>query len=144
VTVSVFEVIYDDGLVWEAEPSTKQDNVDSEPVLVRMPAHRYTEEALKKKLEGAVKMKLLVGKDGLVKNVMVLKGLPDGLNEQALEAAYNALFKPAVRGGLPIEYWVLCELDFKLSNTGRFERIWPFGGSFNPKSVMRTSSIYLF
>jgi TonB family protein len=112
--VSVFEVVFDDGLVWEAEPSIKQESVESEPVIVRMPGPRYTEDAIKNKIEGVVRMKLLVGKDGSVRAVRIIKGLTDGLSEQAIQAAYNALFKPAMRGNSSVEYSVLCELDFTI------------------------------
>jgi len=55
-----------------------------------------------------------VGADGDVKQVRVVRGLPDGLTEQAIEAARQAKFKPAVKDGKPVPYWVLIQMGFNL------------------------------
>ena len=52
--------------------------------------------------------------DGDVRRVKVVSGLPDGLTEQAIEAARQAKFKPAMVDGKPVLYWVLLEMEFKI------------------------------
>jgi protein TonB len=86
--------------------SSSQPAVDSRPVLLNNPRPLYTEEARVRKVQGVVKVRLLVGADGSVKEVVVKSGLPNGLTEQAIRAAYQMRFTPAIRGGVPVSYWL--------------------------------------
>jgi TonB family protein len=113
-TVRVLEVVFDDGTVWEAEPSIKQPKVELEPIVIQMPAPRYTEEALQRQLEGRLRMHLLVGTDGKVKSVRVVSGLGYGLDEQGISVAYSTTFTPAVREGASVQYWVVYQIDFRI------------------------------
>lgn len=88
--------------------------VDEKPVRLRAPTPRYTEAARANKIQGSVTLRVLVGADGDVKQVKVVTGLPDGLTEQAVEAARQAKFKPAVKDGKPVPYWVLIQMEFNL------------------------------
>ena len=74
----------------------------------------YTEEARKNKITGVVLARLLVGADGSVKQVRIARGLPDGLNEEAIRAAYQIRFKPAMKGGQPVAFWQMVEIEFNL------------------------------
>jgi len=74
----------------------------------------YTEEARKNNIQGIVTLRVLVGADGAVKRVMITRGLPDGLDERAIAAAYQARFKPAMKDGQPVEYWVGLQMEFNL------------------------------
>ena len=58
--------------------------------------------------------RVLVGADGDVKQVKVVRGLPDGLTEQAIEAARQAKFKPAMKDGKPVPYWVVIQMEFNI------------------------------
>ena len=88
--------------------------VDQKPVRLRAPTPRYTEAARANKIQGTVTMRVLVGADGEVKQVRVVRGLPHGLTEQAIEAARQAKFKPAMKDGKPVPHWVLIEMDFNI------------------------------
>jgi protein TonB len=66
----------------------------------------YTEEARVSKVQGVVRVRLLVGADGRVKEVVVKSGLPHGLTEQAILAAHQMRFTPAIKGGVPVSYWL--------------------------------------
>lgn len=89
-------------------------NVDEKPVRLRAPTPRYTEAARANKIRGTVTMRVWVGADGDVKQVKVVRGLPDGLTEQAIEAARQAKFKPAMKDGKPVPYWVLLQMEFNI------------------------------
>jgi periplasmic protein TonB len=89
-------------------------SVDTKPVALNSPQPRYTEEARKNKIQGNVSARVLVGSDGQVKQVKVTRGLPDGLDEQAIQAAYQLRFKPAMKSGQPVAYWVLVQIEFNL------------------------------
>ena len=88
--------------------------VDMKPVMLNRPRPNYTEEARKNKIQGVVVARLLVGADGSVKQVKIARGLADGLNEEAIRAAYQIRFKPAMKGGQPVSYWQAIEIEFNL------------------------------
>ena len=50
--------------------------------------------------------------DGHVKNILVVKGLPDGLTEKAVQAARQIKFTPAVKDGRPVSQFVILEYNF--------------------------------
>jgi TonB family protein len=88
--------------------------VDMRPIPLNKPRPNYTEEARKNKITGVVLARLLVGADGSVKQVRIARGLPDGLNEEAIRAAYQIRFKPAMKGGQPVAFWQMVEIEFNL------------------------------
>jgi len=61
-----------------------------------------------------VNLYILVGEDGEVKDARITKGLPDGLNEQALAAAKQMRFKPASRNGKAVSYWLPIAVEFHM------------------------------
>ena len=89
-------------------------SVDQQPVLLNNPQPRYTEEARKNKIQGTVLVRVLIGTDGAVKRVVVVRPLPDGLDEQAIQAAYQLRFKPAMKSGQPVSFWKPVAIEFNL------------------------------
>ncbi len=65
-------------------------------------AGRYTEEARQAGLEGTVVLDIVVGEDGWVRDVMILKGLGHGLSEAAVRALKACRFTPGERDGEPV------------------------------------------
>ena len=94
--------------------ASSQESVDHRPVLVNQPQPLYTEQARTNKVQGVVRVKVLVDANGSVKEVVVVRGLPDGLNEQAIRAAYQMRFRPAVKNGQPVSYWLNVVVEFNL------------------------------
>ncbi|HWC76631.1 MAG TPA: energy transducer TonB [Blastocatellia bacterium] len=88
--------------------------VDVRPMALNRPRPNYTEEARKNKIQGVVLARLLIGADGAVKQVRITRGLPDGLNEEAIRAAYQIRFKPAMKSGQPVAFWQGVEIEFNL------------------------------
>jgi TonB family protein len=76
------------------------------PVLLNNPAPRYTEESRQLKLEGAVSLVVMITENGDVASVVVVRGLGNALDEQAIEAARQMKFSPASKNGKPIPYWM--------------------------------------
>lgn len=85
------------------------------PIPLTKPKLEYTPEALKKKTGGTIKLNVLVGVDGDVKQVSVMNGLPDGLDEKAIKAVYEMKFKPGTKNGKPIDYWKILEIEFNVN-----------------------------
>ena len=94
--------------------SSKSVGVDSRPVILYRPRPAYTEEARNNKTQGAVLLRVLVDATGVAKNIRVVRGLPDGLNEQAIDAVSKTKFKPAMKDGHPVDYTMLLEVGFSL------------------------------
>lgn len=76
------------------------------PVPLNNPAPRYTEEARQLKLEGAVSLVVMITENGDVDSVVLVRGLGNVLDEQAIEAARQLKFSPATKNGKPIPYWM--------------------------------------
>jgi TonB family protein len=89
-------------------------NVDQQPILLNNPVPRYTEEARKNKIQGTVSARVLIGADGSVKQVKIIRGLPDGLDEQAIQAAYQLRFRAAMKSGQPVAFWKNVLIEFNL------------------------------
>jgi TonB family protein len=92
-----------------------QTPVDERPVLLNQPRPLFTEQARKNKVQGVVRVRILVDANGSVREVVLTRGLPDGLNEQAIKAAYQMRFRPAMKSGQPVSYWLSnVEVEFNL------------------------------
>jgi TonB family protein len=93
----------------------QQEAVDARPVLLNNPQPLFTEAARKNKIQGVVRVRILVDTAGAVREVVLTRGLPDGLNEQAIRAAYQMRFRPATKNGQPVAFWVNnVEVEFNL------------------------------
>ena len=74
----------------------------------------YTEQARRIGLEGEVLLEVVVGPDGSVSDVRVLRRLGSGLDGQAVEAVRQWRFSPARRFGTPVAVIVEVAVEFKL------------------------------
>lgn len=88
--------------------------VDTKPVRLHAPNPQYTEAARANRTQGSVILRVLVGVDGYVNDVRVVRGLPDGLNERAIDAARQSKFKPAMKDGKAVASWVVLEMTFNI------------------------------
>jgi TonB family protein len=93
---------------------TRQAGEIKKPRPLNRPEVSYTEQARKKGVEGSVYVRALIGVDGGVKQIRVLRGLPEGLTEEALRAASRLRFEPAMKDGKPIEYWTVLVIQFNI------------------------------
>jgi len=74
----------------------------------------YTETARLNKRQGRVVLNILFGADGVIRDIRVQQGLPDGLTENAIQAAQRIRFTPAMQNGKPVSVRVLVEFNFAL------------------------------
>lgn len=63
--------------------------------VLNSPRPAYTEQARDNGTQGNVILRVTLGANGRVKSASVVRGLPDGLNEKAIEAVYRLEFEPA-------------------------------------------------
>ncbi|MEK7314817.1 MAG: energy transducer TonB [Candidatus Eisenbacteria bacterium] len=84
---------------------------EDEPVPVTMVQPKYPDFARDAGIQGKVVLHVLVGKDGRVKNLKVYKGVT-GLNDEAMKAVRQWVFKPALSNNKPVAVWVEVPVDF--------------------------------
>src|SRR5262249_37753551 len=87
---------------------------DTRPIVLNYPRPAYTEVARQHRVQGAVRMRVLVGQDGTVKKMRAITGLPDGLTYEAYRAALQMRFQPAKKDGQPVDFWLTTEVEFHL------------------------------
>lgn len=86
---------------------------DEPPVVVTRVVPEYPDIARDAGVEGTVQLRLLVGKDGRVKDVHVDRSVPM-LDEAAVAAARQWVFTPALASGHPVTVWVAVPVRFSL------------------------------
>ena len=86
----------------------------SAPIPTYKPDPPYTKEAKAAKLEGTVTLSIIVGVDGAVADVKVIKPFDKGLTENAVETIKTWKFKPAMKAGKPVPCKVMVEVSFKM------------------------------
>jgi len=84
------------------------------PVLMHRVEPEYTEEARQARIMGIVIVEATIGRDGVVKDVTVLKPLPFGLDRAAVDAVKQWIFKPATFNGQPVDVRFNLTINFKL------------------------------
>lgn len=86
------------------------------PVVVREVKPAYTAEALQQKIQGSVILGIVVLADGTVGDITVKHSLDQeyGLDQEAIKAAKEWLFKPGIKDGKPVPVEVTLELTFTL------------------------------
>ena len=84
------------------------------PQKVYTPQPVYTEEARLGRVQGVVILEAIIDEEGLVQQVKVLKGLPMGLSESAVETAGQWKFKPATLDGQPVPVYFNLTVRFSL------------------------------
>ena len=75
---------------------------------------KYTEEARQNKIQGTVMLTAVFTADGRITGIRVIRGLPDGLTEKAIEAAQKIRFQPATKNGAAVSVRANLEFTFNL------------------------------
>jgi TonB family protein len=105
-----------------AEPAIKpesewtifsQGEVTERAHILSKPPPRYPEEARAARLNGSVKLLLVLAADGTVKHPFVLQSSGRVLTEAAFEAARKIRFEPAIKDGHPVSTVSSVEYNFQ-------------------------------
>jgi protein TonB len=87
----------------------------TKPIPIHRVSPRYTETARRAGVQGVVITEAVIDEQGRVTNVRVLRGLPMGLTEAAIEAVQQWRFKPAMTSnGKPVKVFFSCTVDFRI------------------------------
>lgn len=73
----------------------------------------YTEAARQANASGSVRIALFVTPAGFPRDIRVIRGLPYGLNRNAIEAVSHWHFRPAMQNGQPIQAETEVEVVFR-------------------------------
>jgi protein TonB len=84
------------------------------PVLLDGPQPRYTELARRAGVQGTVIVEAVIDENGRVTNVKVLKALPMGLDQAAVEAVKSWRFQPATLAGRAVKVYYTLTANFTL------------------------------
>jgi periplasmic protein TonB len=84
------------------------------PEILREVKPDYTEDARRRAITGDVVLEIVVRADGRVGAVKIVRGLGAGLDQRAVDAVRQWLFKPARRFGTPVDVIVEIAVEFRL------------------------------
>ncbi|HEX4274217.1 MAG TPA: M56 family metallopeptidase [Bryobacteraceae bacterium] len=74
----------------------------------------YTPAASQAKVQGQTLLDLVVGPDGTARDVVVVRGIDAGLDNNAVQAVRQWRFKPATRNSRPVAVTAKIEVNFRL------------------------------
>ena len=95
----------------------KLNEVDQPPSTLRSFPPRYPFEAKQKGISGKVKLKFVVDSNGRAQEPQVVKSEPEGVfDEAALEAVVKYKYKPAMKGGKPVDCIATQVISFDLND----------------------------
>lgn len=86
----------------------------SAPSLLHKVEPHYAEEARQARLQGKVVLAIVVGSDGKAHDLKVTRSLGLGLDEKAIAAVSEWVFRPGSRQGQPVNVQAMIEVNFRL------------------------------
>ncbi len=97
-------------------PAVRPQEPQATPIVVlAKPLPTYTAEARQLKIQGDVTLEVRFMASGQVQVLRVIAGLGHGLDEQARLAAERIRFKPATKGGQPIDQVSVIHVTFQMA-----------------------------
>ena len=86
----------------------------SSPLPLNDVAAQYTGQAGQAHIQGKCLVSLVVDEHGMPKDLRVVKGLDPGLDQNALYAANQYRFRPAIKNGKAVPLMITVEINFQL------------------------------
>jgi TonB family protein len=83
--------------------------------IISKPTPVYTQEAKNLRIEGEVQLEVVLEASGSLRVLRVVRGLGHGLDDNAVKAAEQIHFKPAMRNGQPADSTVVLHIVFQLA-----------------------------
>jgi protein TonB len=86
----------------------------TKPEPIRQVQPRYTENARQAGIQGAVILEAVIDEQGNVTDVRVLRGLPMGLDREAVNAVQQWKFRPALMANKPVKVYFNLTVNFTI------------------------------
>jgi protein TonB len=87
------------------------------PRVTYSPDPEYDQASRKAKIEGTVVLRIIVTRDGLVKDPRIKRGLCEALDKRAVETVSQWKFNPATKNGKPVSLYLIVEVSYKLNQS---------------------------
>lgn len=100
-------------LVAKREETPKGDTLPVQ--ILSKPKPSYTADARSAGVEGEVLLEVVFSASGRLQVVRVVRGLGHGLDESAVRAAEQIRYKPATRGGAPVDSTATLHIVFQMA-----------------------------
>ena len=100
--------------VMEVRDTVLTASANLKPVITYLEKAQYTIAARDSGVEGIVLLSAVFRVDGTITDLRIIRGLPLGLNEEAMRAAGKIKFKPAIKDGVPVSVRMSMEFSFNL------------------------------
>jgi TonB family protein len=84
------------------------------PIPLYAPRPGYTEEARQARIQGVVLLQLVIDREGNVRSAKIIKGLPMGLDQKAVETVKEWKYQPALQNGNPVSVYMNLTINFSL------------------------------
>lgn len=101
------------GHIDQSKADAMLKDVDTPPAVVRAAAPQYSLAMVQNQVAGIVSASVLVGRDGLVKDVVVLKDIGFDSAEMTRQALNQYRFEPARKAGTPVSVWITLTVNFR-------------------------------
>jgi TonB family protein len=98
----------------EIRPAGTPDVEISAPVATHKVDPGYEPDAARERIEGKVRLHVIIRRDGRVDTVEVIHSLDPRLDQRAIEALRKWHFQPALRQGVPVDLEAVVEIPFSL------------------------------
>src|SRR5262249_3223229 len=89
--------------------------VETPAEILSKPKPDYTEEARRMKIEGEVLLRVLFTAGGEGRGLETVNKLGHGLDQNAIRAARQIRFKPAMRDGRPVDSTAVVHIVFQMA-----------------------------
>lgn len=89
----------------------------TQPRCLDCPAAQYSDTATAAKIQGTIRLRVLIDSEGHPARIIVVEGLPCGLNDRAVETVAGWKLSPATGpDGKPMYVWIKVEVSFHLAS----------------------------
>jgi periplasmic protein TonB len=96
------------------QSGVRMANLRVRPTILYKEKAKYTEEARRQQVQGTVVLLATFFANGQLGEIRVIRGLPLGLTEEAIQAAKRIRFQPAIEHGVPVTVRAQLEYNFAL------------------------------
>jgi TonB family protein len=84
------------------------------PRTLYAPDPQYSDQARSAKFQGSVLLWLVVGADGVPRDIKIVRSVGLGLDERAMDAVRSWKFDPGRKDGQPVATQINVEVSFRL------------------------------